>query len=34
MGTSWVARAQGPSKKAAGQKAAELILKQLANAKR
>ena len=34
MGTTWIARAQGPSKKAAGQKAAEQILKQLADAKR
>jgi len=34
MGTSFIARAQGPSKKAAGQKAAELVLKQLADAKR
>ena len=33
MGTTWIARAQGPSKKAAGQKAAEQILKQLADAK-
>lgn len=30
IGTEWVARAQGPSKKAAGQKAAEQILKDLA----
>ena len=34
FGTAWIARADGPSKKAAGQKAAELILRQLANAKR
>ena len=34
MGTSWIARAQGPSKKAAGQKAAAEILKQLAASKR
>lgn len=33
MGTNWIARAQGPSKKSAGQKAAEEILKQLAAAK-
>ena len=34
MGASWIARAQGLSKKAAGQKAAEQILKQLADSKR
>ena len=34
MGEAWIAHAQGPSKKAAGQKAAEQILKNLAAAKR
>jgi ribonuclease-3 len=33
IGTSWIARAQGPSKKAAGQKAAEQILRDLAASK-
>lgn len=34
MGSTWIARAEGPSKKAAGQKAAEQILQQLAASKR
>ena len=34
MGTTWIARADGPSKKSAGQKAAQQVLRQIAGSKR